>query len=507
MKNNRTDNVSKNIVFSFALQFTKILVTFLSRIVFVKVLGSAFLGVNGLFSNILGILSLADLGMTTVLMYSLYKPLAKNDEIAICKYMNYFKKVYNIIAVVVLVFGISLIPFLKYLVNLPEEMEHIYLYYFLLLLNTTLTYLFVYKTTLVSADQKMYKLNKYDILFQFILFALQIIVLYLTKSFALYLFSNILVTFISNLVKVSIAKKMYPYLDNHKNLKLAKRERNEIKVNLKSLFLYKIGTVIQSNTDNIFISIFSGTIAVGIYSNYVTIINSIVTFISMVFTSMKASIGNFVVEKDKKSQWKMFDLLEVFNFWIICFCSICFLILIPPFILLCFGEKYLLSNFILIVTVLNFYTSNIRQNIWAYRETTGIFTKTKYITLVTSALNIILSILFGKLYGVGGVILATIISRIIFAWWKEPLILFKEYFGISPKIYYINYIKRLFLFIIMACLLTFISSLIKIDNLILNLIINMLICIIGVTSLLYVIYRNTYAFDYLLKYIKKLLGR
>lgn len=494
MAGSRKKNVSKNIIVSFILQFTKIAVTFLSRIIFVKILGASYLGVNGLFSNILGILSLADLGMTTVLMYSLYKPLANDDKETISKYMNYFKNVYNIIALIVTVFGILLIPFLKYLVNLPEQMQNIYLYYFLLLINTALTYIFVYKTTLVAADQKMYMLNKFDIFFQIMLFILQVVVLILTKSFTLYLLSNVIVTLLSNIVKVFITEKMYPYLKENKDLSLDKNEKRNIMNNLKSLFLYKIGTVIQSNTDNIFISIFSGTIAVGLYSNYVTIINSIVTFISMVFSSMKASIGNFVVEKDKEKQLEIFDLLETYNYWIICFCSVCFLILIPSFIKICFGKEYVLSNFILIVSILNFYTSNIRQNIWAYRETTGLFNKTRYITIVTSILNIIFSIIFGKLFGIGGVILATVFARMIYAWWKEPMILFGDYFKTGTTTYYIVYFKRLLLCVIISIVTYVLCENINVSSILMEFIIRIILCCVIVPLIIYIIYRKTYAF-------------
>ena len=317
MPESRIKKTTKNIFFSFVFQFVTIALVFANRIIFVKILGATYLGINGLFSNILSILSLADLGLNTALMYSLYKPLATDDKKLISKYVNYFGKVYNYIALAVLFLGIFLTPFLKYLVNLPEEVSYIYLYYYLLLINSVISYLFVYKTTILSADQKMYIINKYDTCFQVILFILHVIVLIITKSFALYLTCNIICTLISNLLKVHKTKKLYPYIIELKNEELDKEERRKIFENVSSSFFYNIGGVIQSNTDNILISVFVGTITVGYFSNYSTIITSITSFVSLIFTSLKASLGSFVVSKDKVKQLDMFNNLEVYNYWLI----------------------------------------------------------------------------------------------------------------------------------------------------------------------------------------------
>lgn len=457
MDESRVKNTSRNLIYAVFFQIIKIALVFISRIIFVKKLGAIYLGINGLFSNILGILSLADLGMTTALMYALYKPLALKDEVLIKKYMNFFNKIYNVIALVVALFGIILIPFLKYLVNLPENVPNIYLYYILLLINSVISYLFVYKTTLLSADQKMYIINKYDTIFQFVLFFIQTAILYITGNFTLYLISNIVVSLAFNLLKVRETEKIYPFLKNKDNLQLDKLQKKEIFENLKSLFLYKIGGVIQNNTDNILTSIFVGTITVGYYSNYSTIVLNITTFLTMVFTSIKASMGNFIVNKEKQQQLKMFKILEVYNFWLVSFCTICFIVLIPDFIEICFGKEYILELGVLICASLNFYTSNIRQNIWTYRETTGIFVKTKYITVITAILNIVLSVILGYFYGLVGIIGATVIARMIYAWWKEPKILFREYFEVSPSEYYLNYIKN-FLIMIAILIITYLST-------------------------------------------------
>ncbi len=499
----RTKKTSRNVVYATISQFIKIILVFISRKIFINQLGASFLGVNGLFTNILSILSLADLGMSTTMMYCLYKPLANNNQTKITAYMNYFQKIYNIIAIVIALVGIAIIPLLKYIINLPTEIPYIYVYYLLILFNSIISYLFIYKTTLLQADQKMFIINKYDTIFQVVLFVLQVFVLLLTNSFALYLGCNILCTFIGNIFKAKATEKIYPYLkDNKKNI-INKSEKKELFKNSYSLFFYKLGGIIQSNTDNILISLFIGTITVGYYSNYSTIILQITTFITIIFTALKASIGNYVTEKNTESQYEMFEILEVYNFWIVSFCSICFFMLVPNFIELLFGKEYLLSNIFLICTILNFYTSNIRQTLWVYRETTGIFSKTKYITLITAIINLILSIILGKICGLVGIVLATVIARMLYAWWKEPQIIYKDIFNKNVKIYFQKYILRLILTAFMCLILSIIFKFININNLFILLSIKAIICVVVVTLIYLMIYKKNKAYLFLIEKIVK----
>lgn len=499
----RIEKTKKNFIYALILQITKILLVFINRIIFVKVLGPVYLGINGLFSNILSMLSIADLGITTAMMYSLYKPLAEHDENRVSMYINYFKKVYNIIAIIVFILGMMLIPFLKYMVNLPEDVDNIYLYYIILVINTALTYLLVYKTTLLSADQKMYIINKYDTIFQFVLFALQVIILLSTKSFALYLASNLLCTLLGNICKAKKADKIYPYLKK-KNISIGKEEKKEIFTNIKSLFLYKIGGILQSNTDNILISIFVGTIVVGYYSNYSTIIMTITTFVAVIYTSIKASVGNYVNTQNIEEQLKMYNILEIFNFWIVGFCFICFMELIPPFVEICFGKEYLLEKSVLIWISLNFYTSNIRQTLWTYRETTGMYNNSiKYVTIVTAIINIILSVILGKHYGLNGIIAATVISRMIYAWWKEPQVIFNEYFKCSSKGYFIKYIIRILYTFSIVIVIEVMWKYIIINNIYIRFIIKILITTVISSILLIVPYIKSDVINYVKKILMK----
>ena len=462
----RTEKVKRNVLTSVVLQILKILLSFISRMIFVKMLGATYLGINGLFSNILTVLSVADLGMATAMMYSLYKPLADGDYEKTSAYVKFYGNIYNVVAIVVAVVGISILPFLKFIVNLPEEVGGIYYYYLLMLANLVISYLFLSRITLLHADQKSYVVNYIDMCQQFLVFLVQILVLIFTKNFALYLVVAIVGTFGADIIKSKIAKKKYHVANN--NIKIEKKEKRELARNIKDVFLYKFGGAIQSNTDNILTSIFVGTVAVGYFSNYTMVVLAITSLTNMIFMALKSSIGNYNVKSDIKDQERMFYIFEDYNYLIIAFCSVCFYVLFPDFITICFGKDYLLEPITVIFIILNFYTLNIRQNLWVYRETTGLFSKVKYVTLVTTTLNLFLSILGGYFFGITGIIGATVISRLLYAWWREPIIIFGDYFKSSPKKYFLGYLTKLGYACVVAYGLSVISGFIIFDNIIIQ---------------------------------------
>lgn len=502
MNESRLKKSTRNIVFIIISQIIKFIFVYVTRIIFVKCLGETLLGINGLFTNVLSILCLADMGITTAMMYSLYKPISENDEIQISKYINYFKSIYRIIALFIFVTGLLLIPFLKYIINLPTDIKNIYLYYFLFLLNTVISYLFVYKTTLLIADQKNYIINIVDTIFQFLLFIFQLISIVIYENFVFYLISGIICTFVGNVIKAKYTEIKYPYLIKNKNLVLDTSEKNMLKKNIGSLFFYKLGGIIQSNTDNILISIYIGTIMVGKYSNYNTLILQTSAFIYLIFNALKSSVGSFNIKKDKNDKLWLYNVLDVFNNVIIGFVSILLLLILSDFIELSFGKKFILDECLIIMMILNFYTSNIRQTLWIYRETSGIFTKTKYITLVTAIINLLSSIVLGKLFGFVGILSATVISRMLYAWWKEPIIIYNNIFGISSKMYFVGYINNLLELSIIYIFIKFIFSYFTFSSILVKIVVKVIIILIIMIIYYYIKYRKSDAF----KYMKKILN-
>lgn len=504
MSDSRIEKVKKNVATSILQNFVNILISFLSRIIFVRILDESYLGINGLFSNILSILSLADLGMSNVMMYSLYRPLAGNDSGKISALISFFRRIYLGIALVILLVGLGFFPFLHLVVNLESPLPHLEVYYLIALLNVVLSYLFVYRTTLISADQKMYVTNRYTMVFKVIALLAQAMVLVLFQNYAVYLAVAVAVSLSSNLCQNAVALRMYPYLRD-KAAKLEGKERRHIFRDVKAMFLYRISGTIQSNTDSILISVFVGTVYVGYYSNYSMVMGQVVGIISLVFNAAKASVGNLLASREtcREDKLFLFQVCEMVNFWIVGFCSVCFVVLFQDFIGICFGEGFLLSMTVVIVSVLNFYIGNIRQSIWIFRETTGLFHETKYITLVTAVLNIVLSLVLGYFQGMTGILAATVLARLLYAWWKEPVILCHNYFKSSALPYMVTYIKRISLCAVTCGAVYGICEWISLVNPYMEFLIHVLICCVIPNTVFLCVFGRTREFQYL----KEKLGR
>ena len=198
MSDSRSIKSVRNIITANATKLLSFVLTFVSRTVFIRVFGAEMLGLNGLFANVLSILSLADLGFSTAMTYSYYKPIAENDKKKIAALNHFYKKVYFIIAVAIAVVGLALIPFLKLIINLENEIDNLYIYYLITLANTVVSYLFVYKTTVLGAYQETYIVTKYSMIMSTISTVTQIILMLLFKNYIVYLSVAVFFTFINN---------------------------------------------------------------------------------------------------------------------------------------------------------------------------------------------------------------------------------------------------------------------------------------------------------------------
>ncbi|WP_148335209.1 lipopolysaccharide biosynthesis protein [Bacillus massilioanorexius] len=421
------------------------------RTVFIAVLGAEYLGVSGLYSSILMVLSLAELGIANVMIYSLYKPIRDQDEGAICALLNYYKKIYKRIAIAVLLFGISIVPILHMVINSNLTYNDLVLYYLIFLLNSVVSYFVAYKTALINADQKNYIITFVGTACALLTNILQIIVLVIIKSFTLYLIIMVIGTVLNNIILSIKADKLYPYIKQPYDI--AKSQIKEINKNIRSMFLFKIGHVVMNNTDNILISMMVGTIYVGYYSNYFMLVNVVSSFISIIIQSLHASIGNLNAESNVIKSYKFFNMLLLFFHWLSAFSSLCFLVVFADFITIWIGESYLLDSSDVIAIVFNFYIQNIVTPVWIYRETLGLFNQIKYIMLCAAIVNLILSIVLGSYWGLAGIIISTAFARMLTNVWVEPRLLFHKTFE-QPVSQYWNRQIKYFITTIIAVFIT-----------------------------------------------------
>ena len=449
MEKSRTKNTIRNFSSGIIVQIINKLMVFVVRTIFIKILGAEYLGINGLFTNILTVLSFAELGFGTAIIYNMYKPVAEDDKEKIKSLMKLYKIVYNIVGIIVIVCGLFVIPFLKYIItDAPDIPENLVFIYILFLINTASSYFIIYKKSIISAHQQESIINKYYTVCYIIKSILEIIFLILTKNYILYLIIEILYTIIQNIAISIKAEKMFPYL-KEKNVKpLPKKEKNTIFANVKALALYKFAGTILNGTDNIIISALFGVSVVGICSNYILIINSVIFIVQSALDSIISSIGNLNATSSKDKRESVFYELLFISFVIYNFCAIAILILINPFINLWLGDEYLLKYIIVFALGFRLYVDGTKFAGYTFRTTLGLFVKGKFIPLLMAILNIILSILMGKAMGISGVFFATAISRLITNIWYDPYLIHKYELKTPVKKFFKKYILYMGVFLL-----------------------------------------------------------
>lgn len=484
----RTNNSIKNIVYSWMNQLLLIVLGFASRSIFLYCLSVDYLGIQGLFGDILGMLSLADLGFGTAMTFSMYKPLAEKDFDKLAGLTTFYKKIYRFIAISITCIGLAIIPFLKYLVNLDSEMPHLVVYYVLFLANSVASYLVIYKTCIVRADQKAHVLTKYQSIFNILSTIVTAIVLLITRNYIAYLSMQVFFTYASNFYASYVATKMYPFLK--KKVKLPKSETKGIFKNIGSVFLYKISSILINATDNTLISVLVGTVFVGYYSNYTILVNKLTAFVNTMFYSLTASLGNLIVKEDSKRRFQIFKIMQSVSVVLSTFCVVCVLALQQDFIAVWLGKDYRLDDIVVYALVINFYFSISLLPIWVFREATGLYQKTKFVMLITAGVNIVASILLGKMIGLAGIIFATSIARLCTYFWYEPKLLFRTYFGESCKIYFVGIARSILVTFLICVFICGISSQIVVTSWITLILKGIFVA--GVTgSIEFFIYRKT----------------
>ena len=438
MGNSRTENTAKTIVWGYAGNIISMIVHFISRTIFIYTIGISYLGINGLFTSVLGMLSLTELGIDTAINYSLYKPVANNDRARIKALMSLYKKAYYIIALVVSVIGLVILPFLPYIVTDAEGIPNVSLYYLLFLFNTVSSYFISYKYGLVNAEQKGYIINGFNTVFTIITTAAQCVALVVFKNYLVYLIVQAAFQLIQKITIGIYLNKRYKYLNEVENVALPAEETERIKNNVKALLLHKLGEISIYQTDNIIISAFISVVVVGKVSNYNLIITSVSSFIMIIFNGVTASIGNLIAVESKERQKEIFDIYNFLGFWLYGFATICFFVLFTPFIKLWIGEANLIDEVSLILIIVSQYLTGQRLTVNNMKTAGGIFEQDKYISLIQGIINLVISLVCVYWIGLPGVYVGTVLSG-LFANIARPIIVYKHLFGESAKQYFVKF--------------------------------------------------------------------
>lgn len=503
----RTKKSFLNIGSNFLIMITKTILTFVTRTVFIHYLGEEALGLNGLFTNVLSMLSLAELGVSTAINFSLYEPLAQKDKKKISELMSFYRKAYTIIGIVVGVVGIILIPFLKYIINDIANIDNVYLIYILYLINTVSTYFIAYKETLINADQKGYKLAGIQFIGLVALNVFQIIFLLLTKNFIVYLIIQFITLFIQRVVTNIYITKNYNDINFNCKEKIENKDLQVIVKNVKAMFFHKIGEYCINSTDNLIISAFINVATVGIYSNYLTIINLLNNFIFMIYNGLGASLGNLVATESNEKKEEIFKKMNFIAFCIYGLCSVCMINVFNDFIKIWIGEKYCLSLSIVLMIVINFYLTGMRVPSSTMKSSAGLFDVDKYTPILQSIINLVVSIVLVQKMGLIGVLIGTFVSSIAIPSWQRPYLIYKYILKKSSKKYFIEFFKNVVILAVCTTLALFINNLIIINNLYIQFVVKGIITASIFAISVILIYRKTDEFKYIVNTISNLFRR
>ena len=418
------------------LQILTLLLNFVVRIVFVRVIGYSYLGISSLFTNILTVLSVADLGFGTSISISLYSALKKADKKHIAGFISYYRRIYFIIGIIVFMAGIVLLPFVSKIVNTETPIPNLELYFFIYLVNLVSTYFVSYRHAIIKADQNNSVINTVQ---SAILLGKSIIELIVIAAFphfmemqyvyTVYLVVMVAATYVSELWCAHLAKKMYPYA--FEGAAISREEKTEISKNVRSLLLYKVCNAVNKSIDAILISILVSTTILGKYSNYTLIIGVLMGFGCLVSRNSIASLGNYVLTESKEKQANMFFLINFVHIVIAAFFIVNYVGILQPFFHFAFGLDSTLSIATLILTAVHIgFDLNYQVN-ELFRETTKMFRKIPYISAINLVLNIILSIVLGHFFGLEGIIGGTLIAYFLTSFWFETFALFKYHLQMS----------------------------------------------------------------------------
>ena len=480
---------------------------FVCRIVFVRCLSADYLGVSGLFSNILTILSLAELGISSAIIYALYKPIAEKDEKRITSLMHFYAKAYRIIGIIVAAVGLIMLPFLNVIIrDQPAIKENLYLIYLMYLANTVISYFFSYRGSLLTAMQRNYIVVGYSYVITIVQSILQMIFLMVTHEYLIYLIIQMVGGVTYNVWISHKACKDYPYIKDKNYTPLTKSETKNLLKDVKALAIYKVTGVLVNNTDNIVITYFNGLISVGLASNYLLFSNTLNSLVQQTFNALTGSVGNLNATATEGKRYSFFKALNLANFWLYGWGAIGIALVSGDLVKWFYGADYVMSLEIPVILAINFYMIGMQQAVYTFKNTLGLFKYGQYILIFTAAINLSLDIILGRRWGIFGIYLSTAIARLLTNTWYEPYAVYKYGLHKKPILYLLRYTGYLVVLTLVGASCFILCCFCKF-GIVTNVFVKIMICSIVPNVFFTVAFWKTEEFQYLFAFIKKFIKK
>lgn len=501
----RIQNAMVNTVFSFSVNLYRALVPFIMRTVMLHTIGIEYLGLNGLFTSVLQILSISELGVASALVYSMYEPVAKNDKGKLCALLRLYRLLYGIIGGAVFLLGAALLPFLPKLISseVPPDIN-IYVLYMMYLVSTALSYsVFSYRSSLLEAYQHNYVINRINLVTMTVQFSLQITFLLLFKNYYIYILTQFLVQIVNQTAVYLTVRKRYP--DIRPSGKIDRQMMHTVFYKVKGLFFGKVSGIILTSSDTIIISMFLGLTTLAIYQNYFFIVYAIIGFISSIISGSMAGIGNSLVTETVEKNYQGMRLFSFVMSWIVCVCTNCFLVLFQPFMKIWMGEDKMLPMAMVICFCLYFFVYEYNQIFNLYKDSAGLWHEDRFRPLVTSLVNLSLNLLSVKYLGLYGIIASTVIS-ILFVGMPWLLKNLSRYLFRRSMSEYLKDLAGYAAVTVISCGISFFAAdCLNCDGLI-GLVINGIVAVCVPTGMYLIFYRKNAHFEKSLLLAKSLLS-
>lgn len=514
MIRSRTTNTIYNFISGIGGLIITTIMQFVMRTVFIRTLGGEYLGINGLFSNILTMLSLAELGVGSAILFKLYDPISKKDTHRIAILVKFYKKIYLLIGITITLIGLCLIPFLPMLINNYNQLSTLgintILIYLLYLLQSVSSYLFfAYKSAIIKANQQEYLINFINYFFTIVSGIVQIILLVLFHNFELYVIVLVINVIAQNCAGAILANKLYPYINEKTDDKIEKKEIKEILKDCSAIFLYKLNGVVLKATDNIIISAVLGLKMVGIYSNYYILYSAVRSLLNRVFDSVSHSLGNLHTTHKYEHEYKVLKSMNLITIILGATGGIGISCISNEFIKQWLGHEWVLAQPFALLIGIEIYTLSIRAFLNKYRNAMGLFQQAKYRPVFGIIVNLIISIILVRYWGICGVLVGTIVADFTTVIWYDPSVIHRYGFEnrFSVKSYYLKNLQFLLTVIMIGFIDYWICSNIFIGFGWLSIIIHACICGITTPAILMLFFFKTEEGRYVIELTSKELRK
>lgn len=434
----RTQNATRNILWGIANKLSALFIPFIVRTVMIYSLGSEYLGLNSLFTSILQVLSLAELGVGSAMVYAMYKPVAENDTETICALLNLYRTMYRIIGLIIVAAGLILMPFLRYFISgdIPDNVN-LYFLFIIYIINTAGSYfLYGYQVSILNAHQRNDISSKVFMVISTLKSLLQILILLFFKSYYAYVILVPVTTITANIITAHFARKLYPQYTCHGNI--SPELAQKIKGKIIALFAVKITTVIYNSVDSIVISAFLGLVVLAKYNNYYYIMNALTSIVVVIFSSITSTIGNSIITETAEKNYRDYMNLSFINAWIIGWFSICLFCLYQPFMKLWVGEELMFDQRMVLCFCMYFYVHQLKSVQSAYKDAAGLWKEDMWRSYAANIFNLCVNLILVQKIGVYGVLISTILALLVITYPWQTWMIHRRLFLCSMKPYLIH---------------------------------------------------------------------